>query len=180
MIVRRIGQRSGIEARNTSARGAVFVAAWLCALLAITGCNGGRKPGTARLEGNITVDGQPPPEGAIGSISFRPSGKGQPTSAQIVDGKYKCDDVPVGELVVFVQLVQPTGKMVSEGGRSYPELRNLVSSKYDRILSWPVTPSRNNRVGTLFDRFVRPQRRDVVAPTTSDGIGGGGLSHDES
>jgi hypothetical protein len=103
------------------------------------GCTDGRKPGTARLEGSITIDGQPPPAGAIGSISFRPKGQGQPTSAQIVDGKYKCDDVPLGDVDVYFQLVQETGKMVSEGGRSYPELRNLVSSKYDKGIELKVT-----------------------------------------
>jgi len=45
----------------------------------------------------------------------------------------------MGDVVVFVQLVQPTGKMVSEGGRSYPELRNLVSSKYDQGIKLNVT-----------------------------------------
>ena len=139
MSSRRIGKRSCIEATIINVRGTAFVATALCILVAVTGCNGGRKPGTARLEGSITVGGQPPPAGAIGSISFRPTGKGQPTSAQIVDGQYKCDNVPMGDVVVFVQLVQPTGKMVSEGGRSYPELRNLVSSKYDQGIKLNVT-----------------------------------------
>jgi hypothetical protein len=121
--------------------------ALLCALLAVTGCGSGRKPGTARLEGNVTIDGQPPPAGAIGSISFRATGPGQAasTSAQIVDGKYKCDNVPMGDIVVFVQLVQDTGKMVSEGGRSYPELRNLVSSKHDNGINLKITDDNSSQ-----------------------------------
>jgi hypothetical protein len=145
MSVRRIRQRSGVEEPTGNSRRAALVAAALCILVATTGCNGGRKPGTARLEGSVTIDGQPPPAGAIGSISFRPAGKGQPTSAQIVDGNYKCDDVPVGDVVVFVQLVLPTGKMVSEGGRSYPELRDLVSSKHANGINLKVTDDNSSQ-----------------------------------
>jgi hypothetical protein len=145
MTPRRIGHRSGIEWPTTNARGAVLVAVLLCVIVAVTGCNGGRKPGTARLEGRVMIDGQPPPADAIGSISFRPSGKGQPTSAQIIDGNYKCDDVPLGDVVVFVQLVVPTGKMVSEGGRSYPELRNLVSSKHNNGINLKVTDDNSSQ-----------------------------------
>lgn len=138
MSSRRIERRRERTAFNATGTQAVFVAL-LCALLGVIGCNDGRKPGTARLEGRVTINGQPPPAGAIGSIAFRPTGKGQPTSAQIVDGKYKCEDVPLGKVVASVQLVQPTGKMVSEGGRSFQELRNLVSSKYDQGIELEVT-----------------------------------------
>jgi hypothetical protein len=145
MSAPRIGKRRIVDERIAGVREVIFVAALLCVVIVIAGCNGGRKPGTARLEGSVTIDGQPPPAEAKGSISFRPTGKGQPTSAQIVDGKYKCDDVPLGEVVVFVQLVLPTGKMVSDGGRSYPELRNLVSSKYDQGIQLNVTDDNSNQ-----------------------------------
>jgi hypothetical protein len=133
MSTRRIGQRRVVEELSANARGTVFVTALLCVVVA-TGCNDGRKPGTARLEGNVTIDGQPPPAGAVGSISFRATGQGQAasTSAQIVDGKYECDNVPLGDVVVFVQLILETGKTISEGGRTYPERRNLVSPKHDQ------------------------------------------------
>jgi hypothetical protein len=146
MSARRIGRRTDRAAFNATGTQAVFVAL-LCALVAITGCNDGRKPGTARLEGRVTIDGQPPPAGAIGTISFRATGQGQAasTSAQIVDGKYKCDDVPLGDIVVFVQLVQKTGKMVSDGGRSYEELRNLVSSKHDNGISLKITDDNSSQ-----------------------------------
>jgi hypothetical protein len=145
MTARRIEQRSGI-ANMVSARGAAFVAL-LCLLAAITGCPDGRKPGTAHLQGQITINGQPPPADAMGSISFRATGPGQAasTSAQIVDGKYDCDDVPLGDVVVFVQLVQQTGKMVNEGGRSYPELRNLVSPKFDNGINLKITDDNSNQ-----------------------------------
>ena len=38
--------------------------------------------------------------------------------------------MPLGKITVFIQLVQKTGKMVNDGGRQYPELRNLIPSKY--------------------------------------------------
>jgi hypothetical protein len=144
MSDRRIGRPRDFAACKATAARAVFVAL-LCAIVAATGCNSGRKPGTARLEGRVTIDGQPPPAGAIGSIAFRPTGKGQPTSAQIVDGKYKCEDVPLGDVVASVQLVLPTGKMVSEGGRSFQELRNLVSSKHDQGINLNVTGDNPNQ-----------------------------------
>lgn len=145
MSIRRIGRRRGFAEIPATAVQAALVAALCCILVAVTGCDSGRRPGTARLEGSITIDGQPPPAGAIGSISFRPTGKGQPTSAQIVNGKYKCDDVPVGDVVVFFQLVQETGRMVSEGGRSYPELRNLVSSKHDNGMNLNVSDDNSSQ-----------------------------------
>jgi hypothetical protein len=146
MSDRRIERRSELPAFSATAKQAVYVAL-LCALVAAGGCNGGRKPGTARLEGRVTIDGQPPPAGAIGTISFRATAQGQAasTSAQIVDGKYKCDDVPLGDIVVFVQLVQKTGKMVSDGGRSYEELRNLVSSKHDNGINLKIADDNSSQ-----------------------------------
>jgi hypothetical protein len=124
-----------------------FVAGLLCVLAAAGGCNDGGKPGTARLEGRITIDGQPPPAGAVGSISFRATGQGQAdtTSAQIVDGKYECDDVPLGDVVVFVQLIKETGKTITEGGRSFPERVNFVSSKHDNGINLKVTDDNSNQ-----------------------------------
>ncbi|HEX2475648.1 MAG TPA: hypothetical protein VHK01_12935 [Lacipirellulaceae bacterium] len=148
MSARQIRQRSGIAALSSNPPGALLVAALLSIVIGVVGCNGGRKPGTARLEGQITLDGQPPPAGAVGSISFRATGQGQAasTSAQIVDGEYKCDNVPLGDVVVFVQLILETGKTITEGGRSYPERRNLVSPKHDQKgIELKVTDDNSNQ-----------------------------------
>jgi hypothetical protein len=139
MSNRRIELRRGFAAFAATATQVFFVAALLCVIVLVSGCNDGRKPGTAHLQGTITIDGQPPPAGAVGSIAFRPTGKGHPTSAPIVDGKYDCENVPLGDVDVLIQSVLPTGKMISEGGRSYPELRNLISSKYDKGISLKIT-----------------------------------------
>jgi hypothetical protein len=125
----------------------VFLAILCCACATAVGCEGGSKPGTARLQGKITIDGQPPPPGALGTISFRATGPGQAssTSAEIIDGEYDCPDVPQGDVTVFIQLVQPTGKTIDEGGRQYPELRNLVPSKYDLGINLEISGSNPNQ-----------------------------------
>jgi hypothetical protein len=112
-----------------------------CALAVVAGCTGGSKPGAAHLQGAITIDGQPPPSDALGTISFRATTTGQAhsTSAQILNGKYDCENVPLGKITVFLQLVQQTGKMVNDGGRQYPELHNLVPSKYNNGIELEIT-----------------------------------------
>jgi hypothetical protein len=100
---------------------------------ALAGCGSGSsgKP-TAHLSGTITIDGQPVPANVVGSVTFRPPGTGQasPVTAQVIDGKYDCPNVPQGDVTVFFQLVQQTGKMLGEAGRQYPEIRNLLADKY--------------------------------------------------
>jgi hypothetical protein len=99
----------------------------------LVGCgkNGSGKP-TAHLSGTITIDGQPVPDNTVGSVTFRPSGSGQasPTTAQVIDGKYDCPNAPQGNVTVFFQLVQQTGKMVGDPGRQAPEVRSLLADKY--------------------------------------------------
>jgi hypothetical protein len=102
------------------------------AATALTGCGAGSsgKP-TAHLSGTLTIDGQPVPANTVGSVTFRPPGSGQasPVTAQVVDGKYDCPNVPQGDVTVFFQL-QQLGKMIGEPGRQYPERRDLLAEKY--------------------------------------------------
>ena len=91
--------------------------------------------------GAVTIDGQPTPGDAWGTINFRATGPGQApsTSARIVNGKYDSPDVPLGKVDVFIQIVQPTGKMLSEGGRQWPETRNLIAEEYNNAIQLEVT-----------------------------------------
>jgi hypothetical protein len=119
---------------NVRARSFAFIAIIpVLVATALAGCGAGSsgKP-TAHLSGTLTIDGQPVPPNTVGSVTFRPPGTGQaaPVTAQVVDGKYDCPNVPQGEVTVFFQL-QQLGKMIGEPGRQYPERRNLLADKYD-------------------------------------------------
>jgi hypothetical protein len=110
---------------------------WIVAVLpviavaAVVGCNqGGSGKPTAHLSGAITIDGQPLPDDAWATINFRSVSTGQATSAQIADSNYDCPDAPLGSVDVSIQILQRTGKMLSEGGRSWPETRSLIADKY--------------------------------------------------
>jgi hypothetical protein len=124
----------------------------LAALLGITGglagCGtGGSGKPTAHLSGAVTIDGQPPPANAVGTVTFRPTGSGQaqPVTVQITNGTYDCANVPMGNVDVFIQLVQQTGQTASEGGRQYPELRNLIADKYNSGIELNVTGDNSNQ-----------------------------------
>lgn len=126
----------------------VFIVALVSIATVVTGCDTGRggRP-TAHLSGAITIDGQTPEESALGTINFRAASADQAagTSAEIVNGKYDAPNVPMGNVTAFIQLVQPTGRTISEGDRQYPELRSLISSKYDVGIKLEVTGDNHNQ-----------------------------------
>ena len=64
----------------------------LAAGLLLAGCGG---PGyrCVTVSGTVTIDDKPVPKG---SITFTPTGPGQ-TGAPITDGKYRCENVPLGK-----------------------------------------------------------------------------------
>jgi hypothetical protein len=96
-----------------------------------TGCGvDSQGKSTAHLQGTITIDGEPLPNDAEGSITFKPTTPGQAksTGAQILAGKYNCPEAPVGPVKVYISIQQRTGKMISDGGvRSYPEMKELIA-----------------------------------------------------
>ncbi len=59
--------------------------------------------------------------------------------AQIANSKYDCPDAPLGNVDVAIQILQRTGKMVSEGGRSWPETRSLIADSYASGIKLEVT-----------------------------------------
>jgi hypothetical protein len=109
---------------------------------ALVGCDtkGSGKP-TAHLSGVITIDGRPTPSNAWGTINFRATSPGQArdTSASITNGKYDSPDVPAGKIMVNIQIVQPTGKTINDGGRQIPEIRDLIASKYNNGFEMEIT-----------------------------------------
>ena len=107
---------------------------FVLAFVALVGCGAGgsRKP-TAHLQGTVTIGGQPIPSDAQASINFKPTASGQApsTSAQITNGKFDAPDVPIGDIIVYFNVQQPTGRMVREGtGTPYAEMRSLVPEKH--------------------------------------------------
>lgn len=73
--------------------GAVVAAA----ALAVAGCGGG----AGTVTGEVTYDGSPV---RTGYVTFAPAdGKGQMAGAEIKDGKYRAENVPVGPKVVKVE-----------------------------------------------------------------------------
>jgi hypothetical protein len=103
--------------------GAVLVAAG-----SSTGC-GGASGEVSRLTGAVTLNGEPLPADAIASVSFRPAdvARGRPASAQIVDGRYRCDKAPRGKVIADVNIALPTGRTRPSGrGQEEPELKTVV------------------------------------------------------
>jgi hypothetical protein len=66
----------------------------------------------SRLSGQVTLDGQPLPQGTLGSVMFQPAaGSGaKPASAEILNSRYDCPTAPNGKVTAQVSLSVPTGK----------------------------------------------------------------------
>ena len=94
----------------------------------IAGCGGSSN--SARLQGTVTLGGQPLPDDLVSAaIIFAPVKRGaqKGVASPIVDGRYDAKDVPKGEVRVSFSLPQPTGKMLQEGGGTpYAEMRDLA------------------------------------------------------
>ncbi len=115
----------------------VICAAWGC---------GPDKPSypAAQLEGNVTVDGKPVPQG---QIQFMPQETGRlpVTSAAIVDGRYVAMDVPQGKVRVLLTGTKETGKMIKEYSSSRPEVINVIPDKYRAGIALDVTGDNRNQ-----------------------------------
>jgi hypothetical protein len=119
--------------------GMIWLAAW------VLGC-GADKPTTyptARLEGNVTLDDKPIPEG---NLQFVPqdAGRAPITAAAIVDGRYVAEAVPRGQLRVLLRATKETGKMIKEYSTPRPEVVNLIPAKYRAGIPIDVTGDNAN------------------------------------
>ncbi len=116
-------------ARATS--NALFVLA-LLALLLTMGC-GGSGSGLAHVQGEVTINGQPIPADAIGSVTFQTTkgGQGKTVSSPIKGGKYDLPETPLGTLRVLISVQQPNGKTI-DNGRGVPaqEYENIISDEH--------------------------------------------------
>jgi hypothetical protein len=107
----------------------VAATALSAAILAAGGCGAGHNGHpTARLEGQVTVDGQPIHNGRIQFFPIR--GGGQPCDSEINDGHYLAELVPNGKVRVVFTSVKETGKMIHEPGHTFPELVSIIPEQY--------------------------------------------------
>ena len=112
----------------------------------VSGCGSATETrATATLAGAITIDGNPLPEDAEGTIQFMPQASGQapPTSAPVISGKYRAEKVPMGAVKVIFNITRLTGRMVTEpgapGGDKYAQRENLVPAKTRAGIDLEVT-----------------------------------------
>lgn len=100
----------------------------LCVVLLVGCAQKPEFPG-AHLAGEVTIDGQPVDEG---SIVFTPTGgaRGQTVGAKINAGRFDCPYVPLGDSLVQIYALRPTGKMVEVMGSMKPEMKDLVPPKF--------------------------------------------------
>jgi hypothetical protein len=109
---------------------ALFAAPFVGSLWGCTGEGALSKP-TAHLTGNVTINGEPVPSDAQGSIVFQPAGGGgqaHPTEAKINNSKYDAPHVPQGEVTAYFNIGRLTGRMIVEaaGGSPFPEMEQLA------------------------------------------------------
>jgi hypothetical protein len=99
-------------------------------VLLISGCGGSGEP-TARVEGAVSIGGEPVQQGMI-SFTPKESGAGMPATADILNGRYQASGVPMGRVLVQIHATKETGKMLTdeaEGGQ-YAEAVDIVPEKY--------------------------------------------------
>ena len=119
--------------------GGVLRAGCLAALLAPSGCgDAASKHAAARLEGAVRIGGQPVQKGFV---QFMAQGKGQapPVSAEISDGRYRADDVPLGPVRAIISATRKTGRMIEEYSQPYEEEVSIVPPKYQAGIPLNVT-----------------------------------------
>jgi hypothetical protein len=97
-------------------------------IVAMLGCSSKPAYPGAHLSGEVSIDGNPVQDG---SIVFTPTGgaHGQTVGTQIRAGRYDCPYVPMGDSLVQIYALRPTGKMVEIMGSMKPEMQDLVPPK---------------------------------------------------
>jgi hypothetical protein len=116
------------RAKRTAPQASHILTVLVATAIASAGCGGGAPP-TAHLQGKVTIDGQPLPADAEGSISFQPSTGDQTRAvvASIVNSTYDSPQTPTGQVLVRISVTQPTGGMLDNGrGDPSPEYRDIV------------------------------------------------------
>lgn len=94
----------------------------------LTGCGG-----SARIEGNVTLDGQPVDGGTIAFVS--PDGQGGNAGGRIQGGKYAIETkLPPGAYKVEINWMKSTGKQLpnkSDPGTTVDETKQVIPMEYN-------------------------------------------------
>ena len=111
-----------------SARSKQFLGTSL-AIVLLLGCASKPTVPGAHLAGTVSIDGRAVEDG---SIVFTPIGAahGRTVGTKISSGRYDCPYVPLGESLVQIYALRPTGKMIEVMGSMKPEMQDLVPKKY--------------------------------------------------
>ncbi len=112
----------------------------VCVMAGVIGCGtqGPKYPST-RLEGIVTIDKKPLPDG---SLQFIPqsSGQGPAISGLIKDGRYIAEGVPLGDVRVLFNAIRKTHPLPSkEPGYQKWATENLIPSQSRNGISIKVT-----------------------------------------
>lgn len=106
---------------------AVLLALSLCTML--PGCGGGGGD-TARLQGTVTLGGQPIPDNASASVTFDPTQAGpdkKSVSVPIVNGTYDSPDTPKGSVKAVFSIQVPDGApFTTDRGTPGQNYKNIV------------------------------------------------------
>ncbi len=125
------------------ALGVWLFGALTCATL-MTGCGSKGSAAGARLEGAVTLDGNPITEGTLQFVPQQPSKEG-PVMAPIKDGRYVAPAVPLGKIRVLVGATKKTGKMIKVYSEPYPEVVSIIPEKYRDGIEINVTGDNANQ-----------------------------------
>jgi len=115
----------------TSNRVALFVGVLICTTFVACGRSGPEYP-AARLAGSVRIGDEPI---ADGRVHFMPNAgtSGAPITAEITNGEYVAQDVPLGAVTVTFSASKHTGNMVRETNREpYPEIVSIIPAQYSQ------------------------------------------------
>jgi hypothetical protein len=113
-----------------------FLRTWAAALVigALTvGCGSGK----ARLEGAVTLDGQPIAEGTLQFVAGE-SAKAARVVVPVKDGRYAAT-VPVGKVRVWLSATKKTGRVIKEYSQSREEVVSIIPESYANGIEITVT-----------------------------------------
>jgi hypothetical protein len=92
----------------------------------LAGCQRGPGYDFTNLEGSVTVAGRPLTEGSVRFLP-RAAGQGSPVGAEIHDGKYAVQHVPLGELDVQFVAIRKTERLPDDAnGMQQWAIENLI------------------------------------------------------
>jgi hypothetical protein len=105
----------------------------------------------ARLEGSVTVDGNPISEGRLEFLSREP-GQRPPVSVAIKDGRYVAPSVPLGKVWVTISATKKTGRMIHEYSQPREEEVSIIPTAYADGFPIEVTADESTRNFELTSR----------------------------